>query len=285
MWRVLAFVLLTLCLFDGGRPAVAGDSMDWVVRKLTGTVTYDMVGGQTVPVESGDFLAPGMSIRTGDNGRARLERGVEWLVIVPNSRVTILEQPEAGMESGVRVETGKIGVHIQKRSGKHFSVGAPNLVAVVKGTTFSVRVAGTDNEVEVREGLVEVSSRASGEVADVGAGQRASVTNGSLSLGGKAGDGPAQNASEGPAVKIYTVLPKSKLAPPIPTKEKPSKGKKGKKGKAGPKNWNGHVSPPIGRGPRDDDDHGGPGGDDDDNSGPGGGDDDNRGRGDGDDDD
>ena len=277
MWRVLAFVLLTLSLLDGGRPAVAANSRDWVVRKLTGAVTYDMEGGQSVPVESGDFLAPGMSIRTGDNGRARLERGVEWLVVVPNSRVTILTQPEAGMESGVRVESGKIGVHIQKRSGKHFSVGAPNLVAVVKGTTFSVRVDGTDNEVDVHEGLVEVSSRASGEVADVGPGQRASVTNGSLSLNGKAGDGAdAQDRSEGPSVRVYTVLPKAKLVPLVPKQEKPAKAKKGTKGKVGPKNWGNHQGHPIGRHWRDDDDNSGPGGgrDDDDNRGPGGGDDD-----------
>jgi hypothetical protein len=275
MWRVLASVLLTLFLLGDGRPALAGSSMDWVVRKLTGTVTYAMEGGNGIPVEQGDFLAPGMSIQTAADGRVRLERGVEWLVVVPNSRVTILLQPESGMESGVRVEFGRIGVHIQKRSGKHFSVGAPNLVAVVKGTTFTVRVAESENEVEVREGLVEVSARASGETADVGAGQIASVKSASLSLGNKNGEGSAsKGTSAASSLKVYPLLsPDNHLAPAGKVKGKSkSKSKKSKSGKNYGSAWSGGWSDDD---DDDDDNRGrGRGDDDDDNSGSGGGDDD-----------
>ena len=266
MWRVLASILLTFCLLGDGRPALAASSMDWVVRKLTGTVTYAMEGGHGIPVEQGDFLAPGMSIQTARDGRVRLERGVEWLVVVPNTRVTILLQPEAGMESGVRVESGRIGVHIQKRSGKHFSVGAPNLVAVVKGTTFAVRVAESDNEVEVREGLVEVSARATGEIADVGAGHVAAVTAGSISLGNTHGDERDSAAAARSSLKVYLLVPaEQQSTPAVKTQGKSLKSKKSKT-----KNWNNHT------GPRDRGSNGnsGPGGGgDDDNSGPGGGDD------------
>ena len=265
MWRVLVSILLTFFLLGDGRPALAASSMDWVVRKLTGTVTYAMEGGHGIPVEQGDFLAPGMSIQTAGDGRVRLERGVEWLVVVPNSRVTILLQPEAGMESGVRVESGKIGVHIQKRSGKHFSVGAPNLVAVVKGTTFAVRVAEAESEVEVREGLVEVSARATGEIADVGTGHAAAVTSGSISLGNAHGD--ERNASvgaAGPSLKVYLLTPTERA--PALAAEPPGKPLKSKKSRN--KNWSNHTTSSSGRGSSS---NSGPGGGDEDNSGPGSG--------------
>ena len=176
MWRAWASVPLIILSLLGASQASAGASSDWVVRKSSGLVEYTMMGAEAVPVESGDFLAPGMSIKTGENGRARLERGEEWLVVLPNTLVTILAEPDPGMDTTLKVEMGKIGVHVQKQVAPHFSVGAPNLVAVVKGTTFTVTADGQQSNVAVIEGLVEVTSRTTAEAKDVAAGHTASVT-------------------------------------------------------------------------------------------------------------
>jgi FecR protein len=262
-------------------PSFAGESTDWIVRKTTGLVVYSMMGAEGVPVESGDFLAPGMSLKTADNGRARLERGEEWLIVLPNTLVTNLAEPDPGMDTTLKVEFGKIGVHVQKQSSQHFSVGAPNLVAVVKGTTFTVSADEIKGEVAVTEGLVEVTARSTREVRNVGAGQMASVKSdaGSLSVHGKHGDsrGRGQGASSKTSIEVYTVLPSDDVddfGQPAP------KLKKGKKGKGKGKSKGGSYGGSWGSGSwswgdddddDDDDDHdgrgrgrGGRGGSDDD---------------------
>jgi hypothetical protein len=237
MWRAWASVALIILPLLGTAKSFAGESTDWVVRKTTGLVEYSMMGAEGVLVESGDFLAPGMSLKTGDNGRARLERGEEWLIVLPNTNVTNQAEPDPGMDTTLKVETGKIGVHVQKQSSQHFSVGAPNLVAVVKGTTFTVSADDIHSEVAVTEGLVEVTARSTQEVRDVGAGQVASVKSdaGSLSVHGKQRDSRGRGRASSPtaSIEIYTVLPSDDVADISQPALKSKKGKKGKgKGKS-----------------------------------------------------
>ena len=90
--------------------------------------------------------------------------------------MTVLAEPDPGMDTTLKVETGKIGVHVQKQSSQHFSVGAPNLVAVVKGTTFTVSADEPKAKSAVIEGLVEVTSSSTRDVKDVAPGETASVS-------------------------------------------------------------------------------------------------------------
>jgi len=241
MWRSSAALVISIAalLTDLG-DANAASSADWLVRKLTGTVTYTTLGTEGVPVTEGDFLSPGMSIGTGSNGRVRLERGIEWLVVLPDSRVTFLETPEPGMDTTIKIETGKIGVHVRKQSDKHFSIEAPQAVAAVKGTTFSVTAKDEESEVAVIEGLVEVTARGTKERRDVRAGERASVrdADGPMSIGGRQGDSRSGSESSpvSSAIAIFKIasVPKTleDLDPPS-VKAKKAKGKSKKdKGKS-----------------------------------------------------
>ena len=241
MWRIWVSVPLIILTLLGRGPAFAGESTDWVIRKTTGFVEYSMLGAEGLVVEEGDFLAPGMGLKTGDNGRVRLERGEEWLVVLPNTVVTNVAEPDAGMDTTLKVEQGKIGVHVQKQSSQHFSVGAPNLVAVVKGTTFSVSSNAEQSEVAVIEGLVEVQARASGEVRDVEAGEMAAVKghSGSLSVNAKQGDPPGRigAANSRSSIEIYTIVTDDMEAE-LSTGAPSNKGKKGMKGKGKGKRGN-----------------------------------------------
>jgi hypothetical protein len=255
MWRIWASVPLIILSLLSPSPGFAGESADWVVRKTTGLVEYSMMGAEGVPVETGDFLAPGMSLKTADNGRARLERGEEWLIVLPNTLVTNLAEPDPGMDTTLKVETGKIGVHVQKQSSQHFSVGAPNLVAVVKGTTFTVSADELQSQVSVIEGLVEVTSSSTQEVKDVVPGETVSVSAKDGSLAIKQGDpsdsaSPIQNELEQLRVTPDEDPPAIQQAP-NPKKGKP-KGTSKSKGKSKRGNYSSTSGP---GGYHGDDDH------------------------------
>lgn len=63
-----------------------------------------------------------------------------------------------------------------KKNVRHFSVETPYLAAVVKGTQFTVAVQDDGTDVSVHQGVVEVTDKASGQVAQVRSNQKASVS-------------------------------------------------------------------------------------------------------------
>ena len=121
------------------------------------------------PVRRGDRLEPLNLVRTGHRGRTTLTRSGDVLMVDPESQVAL--PPLTGDESSVVQTSGSVIYEVGRREGRDFKVVTPYLVAGVKGTIFMVTVADSYASVTVEEGLVEVTSLASGESLDVGAGE------------------------------------------------------------------------------------------------------------------
>jgi ferric-dicitrate binding protein FerR (iron transport regulator) len=121
------------------------------------------------PVRRGDRLQPLNMVRTGQRGRTTLTRSGDVLMVDPESQVEL--PPLTGDESSVVQSSGSVIYEVGRREGRDFKVVTPYLVAGVKGTIFMVTVADSYASVTVEEGLVEVTSLASGESLDVGAGE------------------------------------------------------------------------------------------------------------------
>ena len=121
------------------------------------------------PVRRGDRLEPLNVVRTGHRGRTTLTRSGDVLMVDPESQVEL--PPLTGDESSVVQTSGSVIYEVGRREGRDFKVVTPYLVAGVKGTIFMVTVADSYASVTVEEGLVEVTSLASGESLDVGAGE------------------------------------------------------------------------------------------------------------------
>ena len=121
------------------------------------------------PVRRGDRLEPLNLVRTGHRGRATLTRSGDVLMVDPESQVAL--PLLTGDESSVVQTSGSVIYEVGRREGRDFKVVTPYLVAGVKGTIFMVTVADSYASVTVEEGLVQVTSLASGESLDVGAGE------------------------------------------------------------------------------------------------------------------
>ena len=155
--------------------AVAGGN-DWVVAKATSQVTYSLDTETWTPLKSGEVVPNAAWISTGSRGRVQLVRGVESIAFQPNTRAAIVTKGFfIFRKTVVTQQKGTLDLEIEKRILPHTTVQTPHLAAVVKGTIFHVAVGRTTASVSVDRGLVQVTSFASRQRANVGAGQRASV--------------------------------------------------------------------------------------------------------------
>jgi hypothetical protein len=106
----------------------------------------------------------------------QLSRGVETITFQPNTVAAIFTRDTLiDRKTEVAQQTGTLDLEIEKRDHPHTTVQTPFLAAVVKGTIFEVTVTKKNAKVSVARGLVQVSSFASGQQANVGPKQSASV--------------------------------------------------------------------------------------------------------------
>ena len=166
---IAAFILSTT------PAAFAGDGEPWFVSKSSGEVWVTTQGAAQVSLGSEDPLKPGDTVRTGPTGRVRLTRGAETIMIAPNSEIALPTEAKDGMATTILQRAGSILLEVEKRDVKHFEVETPYLAAVVKGTQFSVTIAGRSTKVEVSRGQVEVSDFKTGQIAQVMPGQAATA--------------------------------------------------------------------------------------------------------------
>jgi hypothetical protein len=170
------FLLTAFVLFHTGTVAIADDNDVWHVSNAFGSVWVTVGGVQQASLSQARILKPGDSIRTGQNGRALLVHGEEYILISPNSAIEIPKEKKQGLLTTIIQRAGSIVLEVEKRNVEHFEVETPLLAALVKGTRFRVTIDKNDSYVDVLRGQVEVSDLKSGQYALVQPGQTAKVS-------------------------------------------------------------------------------------------------------------
>jgi hypothetical protein len=173
-------VLLALGLVAAGIPhsaAHADGILTWIVKSISSNEDGDLIRASTLQVpQVGAALTTGQRISTTAGQRMVLVNGRDLVEVSANTTVTIGDNDSATDEGNVDLVSGSIHVEVGKRApGQTFSIGAPYLVATVKGTKFDVSTTTEASAVSVSEGVVAVSAKASGASIDVTVGNTAIV--------------------------------------------------------------------------------------------------------------
>lgn len=182
--------------------AVGGEA--WRVERASGEVWVLSQGAQQVALSNDTRLDDGDTIQTGPNGRVLLSKGGESILVAPNSIIELLDRSRS---TTVRQRAGSVLLKIQNRGSGEVRVVTPDLAAVVKGTEFRVTVGQAVSQVDVSQGIVEVSDFRSGQYALVYPQQRARASHEGgkgLALEGSGQLGPIRQgtASQSPVLRI-----------------------------------------------------------------------------------
>jgi ferric-dicitrate binding protein FerR (iron transport regulator) len=173
MKRLLAYLVVGIFLLSAGRLANAGSEV-WLVQKTSGSVTF-VSGSTSGKLTKGHHVSRGTVVQTGNSGRVLLMRDKESIFIGPNTVATMARHPTPYMRTTIILKRGAATFKVRTKQRPHFSVETPFLAAVVKGTSFSVRVGRASAGVTVKQGVVQVRALRSGQYADLSAGQSAAA--------------------------------------------------------------------------------------------------------------
>jgi hypothetical protein len=144
---LLAIAGLSASLANAGTEQIS-------VTRTSGAVTA-IANGVGVAARVGAKLTPPVTITTGADGAVHLEQNSAALDIGPNS---IVELRDTLSGAAVLQRGGRVMYTVRPRKSRDFSVETPYLVAVVKGTVFTVAVADAATQVTLVEGSVELQS-------------------------------------------------------------------------------------------------------------------------------
>ena len=208
------FLLTVFVFFHTGTVAIADDNDVWHVSNAFGNVWVTVGGVRQASLSQARILKPGDSISTGQNGRALLVHGEEYMLISPNSAIEIPKEKKQGLLTTIIQRAGSIVLEVEKRNVEHFEVETPLLAALVKGTRFRVTIDKNNSYVDVLRGQVEVSDLKSGQYALVQPGQTAKVSvqrSVGLSLSGSGTLSPIRQGT-----------PRRSLADPVPATADPA---------------------------------------------------------------
>lgn len=170
--RIAQGLVVLAAVFVSLAGARASDA--WTVVQAVGEVQIAPPGAPPAGAKAAMPVPDGSTVRTGDTGRAVLLRGRETIVMSPSSVLT-LPSGAARDISKVRQKSGTLLFKVGKKPDAHFEVDTPYLAAVVKGTTFTVKVSAAGATVHVLEGAVEVATTDRKNVFLTRAGQISSV--------------------------------------------------------------------------------------------------------------
>jgi hypothetical protein len=165
--------LLVMLLFCSQAAFAAVPS--WRVTEVAGAVQLQH-GGRIVAAERGATLDPGDTVTTGADGRAVLVRGQEYVIVSARSRLRLPPAAEARGIVQMLQDFGRATFRIEKKETPHFGVRTPYLVALVKGTVFTVSADQSGAMVAVEEGRVEVATPDGGARQMVEAGMAATLS-------------------------------------------------------------------------------------------------------------
>jgi hypothetical protein len=129
-----------------------------------------------VRIQRGAMIADGRAVRTLASGNVLFARGAETVAFGPDTQGEITDRPGARPFTVVIEQAGPVAISAEAQAVQHFSVQTPYLVAVVKGTQFTVGTKAGQSDVAVARGLVAVTGRASRRTILIPAGQRVVAT-------------------------------------------------------------------------------------------------------------
>lgn len=155
-------------------PAISAESAPWKAAHIAGDVLVQKPGADWRKLSIGDMVSVGQRLRTGRAGELVLARNEERVTMTPNS-VLEVQPGGSGMVTRLYQQAGTMMFKVRKKAQKHFEVRTPYLVAVVKGTQFTVTVHDKGGAVHVTEGLVEVADFGSQNKVMVHPGKTASI--------------------------------------------------------------------------------------------------------------
>ena len=184
---------------------------DWTATKLRGTVLVNDIHGtgKWTRLNRGDVVADDSPIRTTASGNVELTRDAETISLGPNTDAQIFDRTGKRYTTVVQ-QFGQVDIDAEVRNVQHFAVQTPYLVAVVKGTHFSVFSNNTGSRVVVNRGLVGVTGQGQKRVVLVAAGQQLTETAaGQITVSGKADTAathPVINGVEEDAVVTTTAV-------------------------------------------------------------------------------
>ncbi|WP_299620938.1 FecR domain-containing protein [Pelagibius sp.] len=169
---VLLFAFAVAALI---RPEPAVSGSDWTVLATQGEAKWREDAGQGTwrHLTRNARLPDGSEIRTGSDGRAVVAKGLDRIEIRAESTLVVAARVTARGATEVDQSRGSATYTIEKRPAGTFSVRTPYVVAVVKGTQFSVDIGEEETNVSVDEGRVSVSDQRSRDSVDVTPGQTA----------------------------------------------------------------------------------------------------------------
>jgi hypothetical protein len=151
----------------------AASADDWLAAKLRGGVVVEQ-DGRWVPLHRGDIVSDARSIKTLAGGVVEFTRDGEVINVAPNSQIQIHDRIGQRYTT-VTETTGTIAIEANVENVRHFEVDTPLLVAVVKGTKFTVTTNGKRSRVRVTRGKVGVEDLHSHTHVDVLVNQTATV--------------------------------------------------------------------------------------------------------------
>lgn len=191
VWAVFlgAVLLFTACF--------SAFADDWQAVKLRGGV-FVFVDNEWVQLARGDIVPDDRIIRTAPKSRVQFMRGQETIDLGPDTQIRIFDHSEQQF-TVVQQHFGDVAVEAERRNVQHFAVQTKFLVAVVKGTRFTVNADVDGARVSVQRGQVEVRDVARNLAVEVTPGQRASVGEAdSLSISGSGALAPVVAYSGNP---------------------------------------------------------------------------------------
>jgi FecR protein len=177
--RWLGPAVLAAAMSTAGGAHADDGILTWIVKSISSDEDGDVIQASAMRVpQVGTALATGQLISTSAGQYMVLVNGRDLVEVRPNSTVTIGDSDPTTADANVDLVNGTIHVEVGKRTpGQTFSIGAPYLVAAVKGTKFDVSSSSVASIVSVTEGTVAVSAAASGQSVDVTRGKTAIVGN------------------------------------------------------------------------------------------------------------
>jgi FecR protein len=148
----------------------------WRIKNTSGDFSIDRPGAR--PLANGmnaQALEPGDTIRTGVDGRLLMTQGADSMQLAGNTAIVIPHSSKNGSAPAIMQLNGSVEYLIVVPNQKQFSVETPFLAVTADRARFRIVMRERSAHVEALLGDVEVSSRRSGQIAHIKAGQAADV--------------------------------------------------------------------------------------------------------------